>query len=109
MRRSNMLRGAAATALVFVAGGCSSVSSTVFPDTPSTPAVATPVASLPSAGTSVFAPISVAAGTPTGTPQGATIISLRARLVTVQGELSAHNATLSGIRQRAAADGAIYR
>ena len=98
-------------ALIFVLGGCSSVGTTIFPaDTPpgsATPSV--PIATLPSAGTSVFAPVNVSPGSPTGTPQGEAINSLRARLVSVQGSLSSHNATLSDIRQKAAAEGALYR
>ena len=115
MRLSILLRGGAAMALVFATGGCASVSSAVFPETPaggSTPAptsVATPIATLPSAGTSVFAPIAVMPGTQTGTAQGQVITGLRARLVSVQGALSMHNATLSDIRQKAAANGALYR
>jgi hypothetical protein len=109
MRRSISLRGAAATALVFVTGGCTSVSSTIFPEPPASTAPASPVSTLPSAGTSVFAPVNVAPGTQTGTPQGEVINSLRARLVTVQGALSNHNASISEIRQKAAAEGALYR
>ena len=109
MRRSISLRGAAATALVLAAGGCTSVNSTIFPDTPAATAPAAPVATLPSAGTSVFAPVAVAPGTQTGTPQGEIITSLRARLVTVQGSLSTHNASISETRQKAAAEGALYR
>ena len=113
MRLSILLRGGAAMALAFATGGCASVSSAVFPETPasgSAPAsVATPIATLPSAGTSVFAPVAVMPGTQTGTTQGQVITGLRARLVSVQGSLSMHNATLSDIRQKAAADGALYR
>ena len=111
MRHELSLRGIAAMALLLAAGGCSSVGTAIFPaDTPGGTATSTaPVATLPSAGTSVFAPVAVTPGEPTGTPEGATIASLRARLVTVHGSLSTHNATLSQIRQRAAADGALYR
>lgn len=113
MHHKFSLRGGAAMALLLVAGGCSSVGTAIFPaDTPpgSTGTTATaPVATLPTAGTSVFAPGAVTPGEPTGTPEGATIAGLRARLVAVHGSLSAHNATLSEIRQRAAADGALYR
>ncbi len=109
MRRSISLRGAAATALVFVTGGCTSVSSTIFPEPPASTAPASPISTLPSAGTSVFAPVNVAPGTQTGTPQGEVINGLRARLVTVQGALSNHNASISEIRQKAAAEGALYR
>ncbi|MBI1211804.1 MAG: hypothetical protein GC190_10105 [Alphaproteobacteria bacterium] len=114
MRRSNFLRSAAAVALAASTAACSSVGTAIFPadTTPAnsgTPATTAPVATLPSAGTSVFAPVAVAPGTPTGTPEGARIVSLRSRLVAVQGSLASHNATLSDIRQRAAADGALYR
>ena len=113
MGRSILLRSAAAMALAIFTAGCNSVGSTIFPaDTPGgtsgTP-VTGPIATAPTAGTSIFAPVAVTPGAPTGTPEGTTIASLRARLVTVQGSLSAHNATLSDIRQRGAADSALYR
>jgi hypothetical protein len=114
MRRSVLLRGTAAMALLLSTTACSSVGTAIFPaDTPpastGTSTSTAPVATVPTAGTSVFAPVSVSAGAPTGTPEGAKISSLRQRLVTVQGSLSTHNASLSEIRQRAAGDGALYR
>lgn len=114
MRHSIPLRSAAAVALTVFTAGCSSVGTAIFPaDTPpassGSPTASAPVATLPTAGTSVFAPVAVTPGAPTGTPEGATIASLRSRLVSVQGSLSTHNATLSDIRQKAAADSALYR
>ena len=88
-------------------GACSTVSDNVFPDKPVNPTG--PVGALPSAGTSIFAPVAVSPGTNTGTPQGVQITTLRSRLVALQGEVSARNATLSEIRQRTAGEGALYR
>ena len=109
MRRSISLRGAAATALVFATCGCSSVSSTIFPEQPPNVAPATAVAVLPSAGTAVFAPVAVTPGTPSGTPQGTAVAGLRTRLTTVQSALASRNNTILEIRQKAAAEGALYR
>jgi hypothetical protein len=51
----------------------------------------------------------VSPGANTGTQQGAKIAELRSRLVALQGEISARNANLSELRQRAAGEGALYR
>ena len=83
------------------------MSGALFPDKP--PAPPAPAAALPQAGTSFFAPVPVTTGAATGTPQGQRVIGLRSRLVALQGEVSARNANLSEIRQRAAGDGALYR
>lgn len=64
---------------------------------------------MPQSGTSIFTPVGVSPGTNTGTPQSVQISGLRSRLVALQGEVSARNATLSEIRQRAAGEGALYR
>lgn len=64
---------------------------------------------MPQSGTSVFAPVAVSTGEPTGTQQGNVIAGLRTRLVTTQGELASRNANLSDIRQKAAGEGALYR
>jgi hypothetical protein len=64
---------------------------------------------MPQTGTSIFTPVGVTPGVSSGTPQGIQIASLRSRLVALQGEVSARNATLSEIRQRAAGEGATYR
>lgn len=68
-----------------------------------------PTNTMPQAGTSIFTPVGVSPGTNTGTPQSVQISGLRSRLVALQGEVSARNATLSEIRQRAAGEGALYR
>lgn len=89
-------------------GACSSMSSTLFPEkAPPPPGPVT--TAVPTAGTSVFAPVAVTPGASTGTAQGQRIASLRGRLVALQGEVSARNATLSELRQRAAGEGALYR
>ncbi len=64
---------------------------------------------VPQAGTSIFTPVGVTPGINTGSAQSVQIASLRSRLVALQGEVSARNATLSEIRQRAAGEGAVYR
>ncbi|MEQ1755284.1 MAG: hypothetical protein ABL973_14265 [Micropepsaceae bacterium] len=83
------------------------MSENLFPDKPAAPSA--PMNSMPQSGTSVFTPVGVATGVNSGTPQGNQIASLRSRLVALQGEVSARNATLSEIRQRAAGEGALYR
>lgn len=88
-------------------GACSTMSDNLFPQKPGTPAA--PTNAMPQSGTSVFTPVGVSTGVNTGTPQGTQISSLRSRLVALQGEVSARNATLSEIRQRAAGEGALYR
>ncbi len=87
--------------------GCSTVSDKLFPSQPSTPGL--PGTAMPQTGTSVFTPVGVAPGVNSGSPQSAQIASLRSRLVALQGEVSARNATLSELRQRAAGEGATYR
>jgi hypothetical protein len=90
-------------------GACSTMTGALFPDRPANPPPPATTAALPQAGTSIFAPVAVTPGANTGTPQGAKIADLRARLVALQGELSARNANLSELRQRAAGEGALYR
>ena len=80
---------------------------TLFPDKPVPPA--SPAMALPQAGTSFFAPVPITPGTPSGSPQGQRIADMRGRLVALHGEVSARNANLSEIRQRAAGEGALYR
>ncbi len=81
----------------------------LFPDKPTPPSGPATTAAMPQAGTSIFAPVAVTPGTPSGTPQGARIGEIRARLVALQGEVSARNANLSELRQKAAGEGALYR
>jgi hypothetical protein len=88
-------------------GACSTMSDNLFPEKPAAPSA--PVNTMPQAGTTIFTPVGVTPGVNTGTPQGAQISSLRSRLVALTGEVSARNATLSEIRQRAAGEGALYR
>lgn len=90
-----------------VLGACSTMTGTLFPDKPTAPTG--PMTALPQAGTSFFSPVPVTPGTPSGTPQGQRVADLRSRLVAIQGEVSARNASLSEIRQRAAGEGALYR
>lgn len=87
---------------------CSSVSGTLFPEKPVAPPPPATTA-VPTAGTSIFAPVAVTPGANTGTAQGQRIANIRGRLVALQGEVSARNATLSELRQRAAGEGALYR
>ena len=86
---------------------CSTMSENLFPEKP--PAPPAPVNPMPQSGTTIFAPVGVTPGVSTGTPQGTQITNLRSRLVALLGEVSARNATLSEIRQRAAGEGALYR
>ena len=90
-------------------GACSTMSGALFPDKPASPMPPASTATLPNAGTSIFAPVNVAPGSNTGTPQGAKISILRNRLVALQGEISARNPNLSELRQKAAGEGALYR
>lgn len=85
------------------------MSGALFPEKPKSPVAPATTATLPNAGTSFFAPVAVAPGANTGTPQSGKIADLRARLVALQGEVSARNANLSELRQRAAGEGALYR
>ncbi len=85
------------------------MSGALFPDKPPSPVAPAATATLPQAGTSIFAPVAVTPGSATGTPQAARIGELRNRLVALQGELSARNANLSELRQKAAGEGALYR
>jgi hypothetical protein len=103
----NIGNALAVAGLCMFAGACSTMTGTLFPDKPATPAA--PMTALPQAGTSFFSAVPVTPGTPSGTPQGQRIANLRARLVAIQGEVSARNANLSEIRQRAAGEGALYR
>ena len=100
-------RFAAAAVLCALLAGCSTVNSTLFPD--AAPVSPGPTAPMPQTGTSVFTPVGVTPGVNSGSPQSMQIASLRSRLVALQGEVSARNATLSEIRQRAAGEGATYR
>ena len=85
------------------------MSGALFPDKPVSPMPPASTATLPNAGTSIFAPVAVTPGSNTGTPQGAKISILRNRLVALQGEISARNPNLSELRQKAAGEGALYR
>jgi hypothetical protein len=102
-----IVRSAVAVALSVALVGCSTVTDGLFPEQPSKPSVPGPA--MPQTGTSVFTPVGVAPGVNSGSPQSAQIASLRSRLVALQGEVSARNATLSELRQRAAGEGATYR
>jgi hypothetical protein len=102
-------RTLAAAALCATLGACSTVTGTLFPDKPPSPVPPATTATLPQAGTSIFVPAAVAPGSNTGTPQGTKIADMRNRLVALQGELSARNANLSELRQKAAGEGALYR
>jgi hypothetical protein len=97
----------AALVLCAPIAACSTMSDNLFPEKPATPSA--PVNTMPQAGTTIFTPVGVTPGVSTGTPQGAQVANLRNRLVALTGEVSARNATLSEIRQRAAGEGALYR
>lgn len=101
------LRFLPAAALCMALAGCSTVSDKLFPSQPSTSGL--PGTAMPQTGTSVFTPVGVTPGVNSGSSQSAQIASLRSRLVALQGEVSARNATLSELRQRAAGEGATYR
>jgi len=107
MLRLKSLRLAAGALACATLAGCSTVSSGLFPDT--APQPQGPTAPMPQTGTSIFTPVGVTPGINSGSPQSMQIASLRSRLVALQGEVSARNATLSEIRQRAAGEGATYR
>jgi hypothetical protein len=107
MSRLSIGKAFAVAGLCMASSACSTMTGTLFPDKPAAPAAT--MSALPQAGTSFFSPVPVTPGTPSGTPQGQRIAGLRARLVGIQGEVSARNANLSEIRQRAAGDGALYR
>lgn len=87
---------------------CSTMTGALFPEKPPNPTVAAATV-LPQSGTSFFTPVPIAPATSSGTPQGERIALLRSRLISIQGEISARNASLSEIRQRLASDGALYR
>jgi hypothetical protein len=107
MSRRRFGKALAVAGLCGALGACSTMSGTLFPEKPAAPAA--PSSSLPQAGTSFFSPVPVTPGTPSGSLQGQRIADMRARLVALQGEVSARNANLSEIRQRAAGEGALYR
>ncbi|NOT39845.1 MAG: hypothetical protein HOP13_05065, partial [Alphaproteobacteria bacterium] len=98
----------AALSLALALAACSTMTGTLFPEKPPNP-VAAQATVLPQAGTSFFNPVPVAPAASSGTPQGERIAQLRGRLIAIQGEISARNASLSEIRQRLAGDGALYR
>jgi len=102
-------RALAVAGLCVGLSACSTMSGALFPEKPKSPVPPSTTAALPNAGTSFFAPVPVAPGTNTGTPQSAKTAELRSRLVALQGEVSARNANLSELRQRAAGEGALYR
>jgi hypothetical protein len=105
----NSTRAFAAACLCAALGACTTITGTLFPEKPPSPMAPASTATLPRAGTSIFVPASVAPVSNTGTPQGTKIGDLRSRLVALQGELSARNANLSELRQKAAGEGALYR
>ena|GEM_PF-1137686 len=107
MSRRNFVRVFPSLVLCAALSACSTMSGNLFPDKPANPAA--PTNAMPQAGTSIFTPVGVVPGVNTGSPQSAQIVSLRSRLVALIGEVSARNATLSEIRQRAAGEGALYR
>jgi len=102
-------KGLAALSLTFTLAACSTMTGTLFPEKPPSPVATSGTVNLPQAGTSFFTPVPVVPGASSGTPQGERIGELRNRLVAIQGEISARNASLSDIRQRLAGDGALYR
>jgi hypothetical protein len=101
-------RACAIAGAALALAACSTMTGTLFPEKPPTP-TATSTVALPQAGTSFFTPVPVVPGASSGTPQGERIADLRNRLIAIQGEISARNASLSDIRQRLASDGALYR
>jgi hypothetical protein len=102
-------QGFAALSLTFTLAACSTMTGTLFPEKPPSPIATSGTVNLPQAGTSFFTPVPVVPGASSGTPQGERIGDLRNRLIAIQGEISARNASLSDIRQRLASDGALYR
>jgi hypothetical protein len=102
-------QGLAALSLTFALAACSTMTGTLFPEKPPSPVATSGTVNLPQAGTSFFTPVPVVPGASSGTPQGERTGELRNRLIAIQGEISARNASLSDIRQRLASDGALYR
>ena len=102
-------QGLAALSLTVTLSACSTMTGTQFPEKPPSPVATSGTVNLPQAGTSFFTPVPVVPGASSGTPQGERIADLRNRLIAIQGEISARNASLSDIRQRLASDGALYR
>ncbi len=109
MKSGNPTRAIAAASLCMTLGACSMITGAIFPDKPASPVAPASTAALPQSGTSIFVPVAVSPVSNTDTPQGAKIADLRNRLVALQGELSARNANLSELRQKAAGEGALYR
>jgi predicted small secreted protein len=103
-------RGLAALSLTtFTLAACSTMTGTLFPEKPPSPVATSGTVNLPQSGTSFFTPVPVVPAASSGTPHGERIAELRNRLIAIQGEISARNASLSDIRQRLAGDGALYR
>jgi hypothetical protein len=102
-------QGLAVAGVTLSLAACSTMTGTLFPEKPPSPVPPSATAALPNAGTSFFTPVPVTPGANTGTPAGQKIVDMRARLVAIQGEISARNASLSEIRQRTAGEGALYR
>lgn len=95
-----------------ILAACSSVSDTIFPDSPSAPTgTATPpnIVAAPQAGTSQFTPAVVSPGAPSGSAAGAAIEAQRNDLVRLHGKMSNRNIALSTARQSWTADVAAYR
>lgn len=105
----NQTKGLVALAAALSLAACSTMTGTLFPEKPPSPVAASGTVNLPQAGTSFFTPVPVVPAASSGTPQGERIADLRNRLIAIQGEISARNASLSDIRQRLASDGALYR
>lgn len=105
----NQAKGLAALAAALSLAACSTMTGTLFPEKPPNPVASSGTVNLPQAGTSFFTPVPVVPAASSGTPQGERIADLRNRLIAIQGEISARNASLSDIRQRLASDGALYR
>ena len=108
MRSTYLLRALVVAAAGAALAACSTMTGTLFPEKPPSPTTTTQVA-LPQAGISFFTPIPVVSAVSSGTPQGERVAILRSRLISIQGEISARNASLSEIRQKLASDGALYR
>ena len=103
-------RGLAALSLTtFTLAACSTMTGTLFPEKPPSPVATSGTVNLPQSGTSFFTPVPVVSAASSGTPHGERIAELRNRLIAIQCEISARNASLSDIRQRLAGDGALYR
>lgn len=108
MRSKTHARAFAVIGMCAALAACSTMTGTLFPEKPPNPTVSAATV-LPKAGTSFFTPVPIAPAASSGTPQGERIVLLRSRLISIQGEISARNASLSEIRQRLAGDGALYR